>query len=97
MTLATGRASYWLRGIAIGGILATVLAIAVGLAFAAARQEQPFRRLKGVSRRSMDLASHVGIPVAAPLGALLGALAAESLWRRRLTSRCSGPGHAGAL
>ncbi len=97
MTLATGRASYWLRGIAVGGILATIFAIAVGLGFAAARDEQPFRRGKAVPSRSIDIASHIGIPVAAPLGAVLGVLAAESLWRRRLTSRCSGPGHAGVL
>ena len=73
--------SYWLRGIAAGGILATLCALAVGLAVAAARDEQPFRRGKLVPSDAVDVTAKVGIPVAAAAGALLGVAWAERLWR----------------
>jgi hypothetical protein len=83
LRLAPGHFSFWLRGIVHGAILGTLFAIVIGLASAAARNEQPFRRGKLVSAHSMDVVVSIGIPVAAPLGAILGIGLAESLWRRR--------------
>jgi hypothetical protein len=88
LRLATGRASYWLRGVTSGAILAAIGVLAIGLAIAAARDEQPFRRGKLVPSVAIDATAEFGVPVAAAVGALLGGGLAEYLWRiRRLTRR----------
>lgn len=82
LRLAAGRLSYCIRGIAAGAILAALCALGVGLSTAAARDEQPFRRGKLVPSDTMEFAAHVGIPIAAGVGALLGLGCAQYLWTR---------------
>jgi hypothetical protein len=91
LRIANGRWSYRLRGVAYGAVLAAVGAIAIGLGFAAARDEQPFRRGKLVPSRSMDFVSEKVLPIATPLGGVIGSALAEWFWGRRRTPRCSGP------
>lgn len=81
--LVNGRSSYWLRGICAGGLFAVLCTLVVGLAIAAARDEQPFRRGKLVPSDAIDATANVGIPVAAVVGALLGVGWAERIWRAK--------------
>jgi hypothetical protein len=85
--IAEGRSSLLLRGITVGAISATLFVIIVGLGFAIARNEQPFRRGKDVSGDSMDVATNLGIPVAAAIGSLIGGTLANRLWAARSISR----------
>jgi hypothetical protein len=86
--LASNLWSYRIRGLAFGAVLTMVATIAVGLCFAAARDEQPFRRGKLVPSDSIDAAVNIGLPIATPIGVFAGFALAEWVWRRR-TSRCT--------
>jgi hypothetical protein len=79
--LLKNRLSYWVRGLAYGTLCSVALVVAVALAFAVVRNEQPINQHKGASALSINTARRKALPIAVPTGAVVGVVVAEYLWR----------------